>query len=158
MTAQEKFMKQALKQAQKAALLDEVPVGAVIVQDGKIIARAFNKRRTPADATGHAEIAVIKKACKKTGDFRLTSCDLYVTLEPCPMCAGACVNARVENIYFGAYDEKAGCCGTLYNLPQDVRFNHRAAVTGGVLQEECAKLLSDFFKVKRKDKKQKEDF
>jgi len=146
---QEKFMREAIKQAKKAALLAEVPVGAVIVKGGKIIARAYNKRRNPHDATGHAEIAAIKKACRKTGDFRLTGCDIYVTLEPCAMCAGACINSRIENIFFGAYDEKAGCCGTLYNLPADPRFNHRSQVAGEILHEECAKLLSDFFRAKR---------
>jgi len=146
----EKFMKEALKLAKKAAEADEVPVGAVIVKDGKIIARAFNKRRSPADATGHAEILAIKKACKKEGDFRLTGCSLYVTLEPCPMCAGACINSRMENIFFGTYDEKAGCCGTLYNLPQDKRFNHTVNAEGGILKQECAEVLSEFFKERRK--------
>lgn len=146
---EKKFMNAAINEALKAAAKDEVPIGAVIVKDGKIIARGHNTRHNTKNAVNHAEIIAIQKACKKTGDWRLNGCDLYVTLEPCPMCAGACVNARIEHIYFGAYDEKAGCVGTLMNIPADQRFNHRCGYTGGVMREECVKLLGDFFKAKR---------
>lgn len=144
------FMRQAILLAQKAASLDEVPVGAVIVQNDKVIARAYNTKNKKKDALLHAEMSALRKAQKKLGDWHLNDCDLYVTLEPCPMCAGACINTRLRTIYFGAYDEKAGCCGTLYNLPQDTRFNHRPNVVGGVLEQECSTLLTQFFKKKRK--------
>ena len=144
------FMRQAILLAQKAASLDEVPVGAVIVQNDKVIARAYNTKNKKKDALLHAEMSALRKAQKKLGDWHLNDCDLFVTLEPCPMCAGACINTRLRTIYFGAYDEKAGCCGTLYNLPQDTRFNHRPNVVGGVLEQECSTLLTQFFKNKRK--------
>lgn len=150
MAYEEKFMKAALKEASKAPSENEVPVGAVVVYDGKIIARAHNKRETKQSATAHAEILAIEKACKLLKSWRLEGCDLYVTLEPCPMCAGAIINSRIESVYFGAKDAKAGCCGSLYNLTGDVRFNHRPLVEGGFLQEQCAKLLTDYFKDKRK--------
>ena len=146
----EKFMKMAIKQALVGQALDEVPIGAVIVKDGKVIAKAHNLKEKKSCANYHAEMVAIAKACKKIGDWRLMGCDIYVTLEPCAMCAGALINARIDNIYFGAYDPKAGCCGTLYNLPEDGRFNHRPQVEGGILQEQCANLLSEFFKTKRK--------
>lgn len=142
-------MKQALIEARKAYGKDEVPIGAVIVKDGKIIARGHNTRQQTQNAVNHAEMIAIQKACKKVGSWRLCDCDLYVTLEPCPMCAGACINSRLNAVYFGAYDAKAGCAGTLYNLPEDERFNHRLKVEGGILQQECVKILSDFFKQKR---------
>jgi len=145
----EKFMKQALTEAYKAYAKDEVPIGAVIVKDGKVIARGYNTRQKTQNAVNHAEIIAIQKACKKTGSWRLCDCDLYVTLEPCAMCAGACINSRLNAVYFGAYDEKAGCAGTLYNLPVDERFNHRLKVQGGIMHDECVKVLSDFFKQKR---------
>ncbi len=146
---EEKFMKQALIEARKAYVKDEVPIGAVIVKDGKVIARGHNTRQQTQNAVNHAEMIAIQKACKKVGSWRLCDCDLYVTLEPCPMCAGACINSRLNAVYFGAYDAKAGCAGTLYNLPEDERFNHRLKVEGGILQQECVKILSDFFKQKR---------
>ena len=146
---EEKFMKQALIEARKAYGKDEVPIGAVIVKDGKVIARGHNTRQQTQNAVNHAEMIAIQKACKKVGSWRLCYCDLYVTLEPCPMCAGACINSRLNAVYFGAYDAKAGCAGTLYNLPEDERFNHRLKVEGGILQQECVKILSDFFKQKR---------
>ena len=149
-----KFMKLALKEAEKAVAEDEVPVGAVIVKDGRVIAKAYNRKEKKNCSNYHAEIVAIEKACKKIGDWRLNECDIFVTLEPCAMCAGALINARIGNIYFGAYDQKAGCCATLYNLPKDERFNHRPAlVEGGVLQEECAQILSEYFKTKRQQKK-----
>ena len=148
-----KFMKEALKEAKKAEAVSEVPIGAVIVCEDKVIARAHNPKNQHRNALKHAEMLVIDKAIKKRGDWRLTDCDLYVTLEPCPMCAGACINARLRSVIFGAYDEKAGCCGTLYNLSVDPRFNHRPEVIGGVMEAECAGILSDFFKNLRKGAK-----
>jgi tRNA(adenine34) deaminase len=144
------FMKLAIKEAKKAELIDEVPIGAVIVKDGKVIARAHNKKESKNQATRHAEIEAIEKATKKVNNWWLEDCDIYVTLEPCAMCAGALINSRLRNIYFGAYDKKAGCCGSLYNLPEDTRFNHRLKVEGGILEEECASLLTNYFKKKRK--------
>ena len=144
------FMKLAIKEAKKAELIDEVPIGAVIVKDGKVIARAHNKKESENQATRHAEIEAIEKATKKVNNWWLEDCDIYVTLEPCAMCAGALINSRLRNIYFGAYDKKAGCCGSLYNLPEDTRFNHRLKVEGGILEEECASLLTNYFKKKRK--------
>ena len=145
-----RFMRLAIKEAQKAEIIDEVPIGAVIVKDGKVIARAHNKKESKNQATRHAEIEAIEKATKKVNNWWLEDCDIYVTLEPCAMCAGALINSRLRNIYFGAYDKKAGCCGSLYNLPVDVRFNHRLGVEGGILEEECASLLTNYFKKKRK--------
>lgn len=147
-----KFMKMALKEAAKARVEHEVPIGAVIVQEGKVIARAHNTKNKNGNALLHAEMIVLNKAAKKIGGWRLLDCDLYVTLEPCPMCAGACINARVRSVIFGAYDEKAGCCGTLYNLPVDTRFNHRPTVVGGVMEKECGQILTEFFKSLRKNK------
>ena len=143
-------MRLAIKEAQKAEMIDEVPIGAIIVKDGKVIARAHNKKESKNQATRHAEIEAIEKATKKVNNWWLEDCDIYVTLEPCAMCAGALINSRLRNIYFGAYDKKAGCCGSLYNLPVDVRFNHRLGVEGGILEEECASLLTNYFRKKRK--------
>lgn len=146
------FMGLAIKQAQKAFFCDEVPVGCVVVKNGEVISRAYNQKIKTNSALEHAELVALKKAQKKLDDWHLNDCTLFVTLEPCPMCAGACINARVGRIVFGAYDKKAGCCGTLYNLPIDKRFNHRPQVVGGVREKECANLLSSFFKSKRKEK------
>lgn len=145
----EYFMREAIKEARKCLLLDEVPVGAVIVKDGKIIGRGHNLRETLKDATAHAEIIAIKEACKTLGGWRLIDCEMYVTLEPCVMCAGALVNSRIKRLVFGAYDKRFGACGTLYNIPCDEKLNHRLEVIGGVLEDECSKMLSDFFKKKR---------
>lgn len=147
---EERLMRRAIELANEAATEEEVPIGAVIVYNGEIIAEAHNEKIQKKCALYHAEMLAIERAVKVVGDWRLIGCDLYVTLEPCPMCAGALINSRVDNIYFGAYDEKAGCCGTLYNLPEDTRFNHRPKVQGGILEAECAALLSDFFKKRRK--------
>ncbi|MBR6765544.1 MAG: tRNA adenosine(34) deaminase TadA [Clostridia bacterium] len=144
------FMKKALNQAKVAYKMGEVPVGAVVVKDGIIISRGYNLREKTNDPTAHAELIAMKRAAKKLDSWRLTGCTLYVTLEPCPMCAGVIINSRIDKVVFGAYDQKAGCCTTLYHLPLDERFNHRANVLGGVLEDECAKILSDFFKEKRK--------
>lgn len=149
----EKFMKEALKQAQKAYDKLEVPVGAVIVKDGKIIARAYNQKEEKNDTTNHAEILAIKKASKKLGSWRLTDCDMYVTLEPCSMCAGALIQSRIRKVYIGASDEKTGACGSVLNLLEDYKFNHKVEVEKGVLQEECENVLKEFFKELRKIKK-----
>lgn len=152
----EKFMLQAYKQAELAYEKDEVPVGVVIVKDGKIIARAHNSKEITQDALQHSELLAIRKACKKLQSWRLIDCDLYVTLEPCYMCAGAIVNARIKRVIFGAYDKKAGCCGTIYNLVQDKNFNHRVKeVKGGVLEKQCGEILSKFFAEKRVKKEEK---
>ncbi len=142
-------MKLALKQAKKAREEDEVPVGAVIVKDGKVIAYGRNRKEKKGSATRHAEIEAIEKATKKVGNWWLEDCDMYVTLEPCAMCAGALINSRLRCLYFGAWDTKSGCCGSLYNLPEDKRFNHRLTVEGGVMREECARVLTEYFKEKR---------
>ena len=144
------FMDRALKQAQLAYKKGEVPVGAVVVKDGEIISRGYNLRESTNDPTAHAELIAMKKASKRLDSWRLTGCTLYVTLEPCPMCSGVIVNSRIDRVVFGAYDQKAGCCTTLYHLCNDERFNHRAEILGGVNEEKCAKILSDFFKEKRK--------
>lgn len=145
----EKFMAVALEYAEKAALLKEVPVGAVIVKDNEIISVGYNRRETDKNALVHAEIDAINNACKALGGWRLWQCDIYVTLEPCPMCAGAIINARIPNVYFGAYDKKNGCCGSVVNL-FELPFNHKPNYEGGIMQEQCSKILSDFFKSLRK--------
>lgn len=148
----EKWMKEAIKQAKKAAQKDEVPIGCVIVKDDQIIARAYNKREMKQCSTAHAEILAIEKACKKLGSWRLEDCDLYVTLEPCPMCSGAIIQSRIRNVIFGAYDPKGGCMGSNMNI-NDVRgFNHYPDIEGGILQDECSRFLKEFFKAKRKKK------
>ena len=151
------FMLRAIELAQKAYEMGEVPVGAVVVKDNKIIGEGYNFRESRQSALGHAEIMAIDAACKTLGSWRLEDCTLYVTMEPCIMCTGAIINSRISNVYFGAYDQKAGCAGTLYNLPEDERFNHRAKVVGGVMENECANLLSDFFKQKREKQKQQKN-
>ena len=148
----EKYMAVAYELAQKAFKKDEVPVGAVVVYNNKIIATGYNKRQKTQDATSHAEVIAIKKACKRLKTFRLNDCQLYVTLEPCVMCAGAIINARIGKVIFGAYDKKFGCCGSLYNLLGDKKFNHHPEVVGGVMEQECSKILTDFFEGKRKEK------
>ena len=143
------FMRFALQEAQKAADIDEVPIGAVIVKDNQIIARAHNLRETLQDATAHAELLAIRKACEVLGTWRLIGCSLYVTLEPCPMCAGAIILSRVDRVVFGAKDPKGGACGSIVNLPADKRFNHRPEIVEGVLADECGDILKKFFKSKR---------
>lgn len=147
------FMKQALEEAQQVAVLGEVPIGAVLVYEGKIIARAHNLRETTQNATTHAELLVIQEACKKIGSWRLEDTTLYVTLEPCPMCAGAILQSRVPRVVYGARDQKAGCVDSLYHLLNDERFNHECDVTEGILAEECGQILTDFFKALRDRKK-----
>ncbi len=151
--AQEKFMKEALKEAQKAYDKLEVPVGAVIVKDGKVIARAHNVKEEKKDTTKHAEILAISKASKKLGSWRLIDCDMYVTLEPCSMCAGALINARIKKVYIGTMDQKTGACGSVFNLLEDYTFNHKVEIETGILQEECESMLKNFFRELRKSKK-----
>lgn len=153
MNEKEKFMKIALAEAKKAFDKEEIPVGAVIVKDGKIIARAHNTKEITKDATCHAEILAIKKACKKLGAWRLLDCEMYVTLEPCPMCAGALINSRIKKLYIGADDNKTGACGSVLNLLQDYKFNHKIEVDKYILKEECEALLKDFFKFLRERNK-----
>lgn len=143
------FMKEALQEAEKAQLIGEVPIGAIIVYEGKIVARAHNLRETTGDPTGHAEILAIRKAADLKNHWRLTNMTLYVTLEPCPMCAGAIIQARIKRLVFGASDPKAGATGSLMNLVQDERLNHRVEVTSGILGTECGKILKDFFRERR---------
>ena len=143
------WMQRALEAARQAARADEVPVGAVVVADGKLIAAAANARQCSFDPLGHAEIIALRKAAEKLGSRYLNGCSLYVTLEPCAMCAGAIVLARIERLIYAADDPKAGACGSLYNIPQDARLNHHVAITRGILADEAAKLLSDFFKNQR---------
>ena len=142
-------MNLALKEAQKAYGILEVPVGCVIVKDGKIIARGHNVREKNQSIIGHAELVAIKKANKKLGTWRLEDCDMYVTLEPCPMCAGAIIQSRIKNLYFGAYDLKTGACGSVVNLFENA-FNHKVNVYGGVEEDKCSKIIKDFFKELRK--------
>lgn len=147
-------MKEALKEARKAFDKEEVPVGAVIVKDGKIIARAHNIKESKKDSTYHAEIIAIRKACKKLDAWRLTDCDMYVTLEPCSMCAGALINSRIRTLYIGAMDEKTGACGSVLNLLEDYKFNHKIEIQKYILIKECEDILKTFFKYLR-DKKKK---
>ncbi len=146
----EKFMREALRQAKKAKAIGEMPVGAVIVRHGEIISRGYNKRETKKNAILHAEMIAIDRACKKLGGWRLPECEMYVTLEPCPMCAGAILNSRIEHIYFGASDEKSGCCGTRFNLMDMNLCNFKVPVTGGVMEKECKEIIKEFFKDLRK--------
>lgn len=150
---EEKFMKAALKEAKKAYDKLEVPVGAVIVKDGKIIARAHNLKETKNDTTKHAEILAIQKASKKLNSWRLIDCEMYVTLEPCSMCAGALINSRIKKVYIGASDPKTGAVGSVFNLLEDYTFNHKVEYEKGVLQDECESILKEFFKELRKVKK-----
>ena len=150
----DEYMKKALDQAKRAYKAEEIPVGAIIVKNDEIIARGYNHKESKKNALRHAGIEAIEKALKKTGSKYLDDCEMYVTLEPCPMCAGAIVLSRVKRVIFGADDPKGGCCGTLMNLVQDERFNHQAEVTENVLAEECGQLLTDFFRALRESKKQ----
>ena len=153
MTEQEKYMKEALNQAQKAYEKGEIPVGAVIVKEHKIIARAYNEKEYKLDTTRHAEILAIQKASKKLKSWRLQDCDMYVTLEPCSMCAGALIQARVRKLYIGTMDKKTGACGSVLNLLKDYTFNHKVEVESGILQKECENILKNFFKELREKKK-----
>ena len=153
MEEKEYYMRQALKEAEKAYKKLEIPVGAIIVKDGKIIARAHNQKETKTDTTKHAEILAIQKASKKLQSWRLIDCEMYITLEPCSMCAGAIINSRIKKIYIGALDEKTGAAGSVLNLFDDYTFNHKVEVEKGLLKENCENILKNFFKELRKTKK-----
>ena len=153
MDIQERYMRQAMKLARKAAELGEVPIGCVIEYQGTIIGRGYNRRKTDKSTLAHAEIIAIKKACKKMDDWRLEECTMYVTLEPCQMCAGAIVQARIDKVVMGSRNAKAGCAGSVINLLQMEGFNHQVELTEGVLQEECSALMSGFFRQLREKKK-----
>ena len=149
----EKYMRAAIKEAHQAEILGEVPIGAVVVHDGQIIGRGHNMREKFQDVTYHAEMLAIMEACTNLGSWRLEYCDLYVTLEPCIMCSGAIVNARIKNVYYGAKDPKAGAVDSLYHLLNDQRLNHQVNVESGLLGAECSQMLKDFFREIRRKKK-----
>ena len=148
-----KFMKSALKEAEKSYDKEEIPVGAVIVKDGKIIARGHNLKETKNDTTNHAEIIAIRKASKKLKSWRLTGCTMYVTLEPCTMCAGALIQARLDKVVIGTMDEKTGACGSVLNVLEDYKFNHKVEIEKGVMEKECKEILQKFFREIRGKKK-----
>ena len=150
-----KYMKEAIRQAKKAALIDEVPIGCVIVYQDKIIGRGYNKRNKMGSTLAHAEIIAIQKASKKLNDWRLEECTMYVTLEPCPMCAGAIVQARIPKVVIGAMNAKAGCAGSVLNILEEKGFNHQVEKITGVLEEECRIMMKDFFRELRQRKKEK---
>lgn len=158
MTRDEQFMIEALKEAEKAAAIREVPIGAVVVLGDEIIGRGHNLRETTQNAVTHAEMLAIQEACERMGTWRLEGAELYVTLEPCPMCSGAIILSRVEKVIYGAKDPKAGCAGTLMNLLDDERFNHQCVVVPGVMEQECGEMLSSFFKDLRARKKAEKKF
>lgn len=150
----EKYMKEAIRQAQKAGAIGEVPIGCVIVHEEKIISRGYNRRNVQGSTLAHAELLAIQKASRKLNDWRLEECTMYVTLEPCPMCAGAIVQARIPKVVIGAMNPKAGCAGSILNLFEEKRFNHQVEKVQGVLEEKCQILMKDFFKELRKNKKE----
>lgn len=152
LTVDEKYMKEAVRQAKKASALGEVPIGCVIEYEGKIIGRGYNRRMADKTVLAHAEIIAIRKACKKMGDWRLEGCTMYVTLEPCPMCAGAIVQARIPTVVIGSMNPKAGCAGSVMDLLHEEGFNHQVETRTGVLGEECSEMLSDFFRELRRKK------
>ena len=151
----EKYMKEAIRQAKKAAAIGDVPIGCVIVADDRIIARGYNKRNRKGTVLAHAELLAIAKACRVTGDWRLEQCTMYITLEPCQMCAGAIVQARIPRVVIGSMNPKAGCAGSVLNLLEMKEFNHQVEVSRGILEEECSEMLSAFFRELRK--KQREE-
>lgn len=153
MTREEKYMREALKQAKKARDIEEVPIGCVIVYQDKIIGRGYNRRRVDKNTLSHAELNAIKRASKKIGDWRLDECEMYVTLEPCQMCAGAIVQSRIKKVYIGCMNPKAGCAGSILNLLQVEKFNHQVEIFKGILEEECSIIMKEFFKnLRLKDK------
>lgn len=154
MTQDEKYMKEAIRQAKKAAEIGDVPIGCVIVFEDKIIARAYNQRNKRKTTLAHAELLAIQKASRKMEDWRLEGCTMYITLEPCQMCAGAIVQARIPRVVLGAMNPKAGCAGSVLNILQVEAFNHQTEIKTGVLQEECSQMMSDFFRELRKKKKE----
>jgi len=154
MDVDKRFMREALKRAHEAAEAGEVPVGAIVVRDGEIIAEGFNRRESWQDPTAHAELIAVRRAAKETGSWRLCECTVYITLEPCPMCAGMLVNSRVDRVVFGAKDPKAGAMRSLYALGEDPRLNHRIDVKEGVLGEECGAVLTEFFRAIRQARRE----
>ena len=154
LTEEERYMKEAIRQAHKAWKLGEVPIGCVIVRDGKIIARGYTRRNTDKNTLAHAELQAIRKASRAAGDWRLEDCTIYVTLEPCQMCAGAIVQARIPRLVIGSRNPKAGCAGSVLNLLQVPAFNHQVEITEGVLEEECSLMLTNFFRDLREKKKE----
>lgn len=158
MITDEKYMKEALKQAEKAAQIGEVPIGCVVVYQDRIIARGYNRRNTDKNTLSHAELTAINKASKKMGDWRLEGCTMYVTLEPCQMCAGAIVQSRMDRVVIGSMSPKAGCAGSVLNILQMEEFNHQVEIKTGVLEDECSRILTDFFtklRIRNKEEKQK---
>ncbi|RKD32910.1 tRNA adenosine(34) deaminase TadA [Lacrimispora algidixylanolytica] len=155
MTSDEKYMRAALLQAKKASAIGEVPIGCVIVYEDKIIARGYNRRTIDQNVLSHAEINAIKKACKYMGDWRLEGCTMYVTLEPCPMCAGAIVQARIPRVVIGCMNPKAGCAGSILDMLHEERFNHQVETEIGILEEDCSQTMKQFFRELREKKKQK---
>lgn len=151
----EQFMREALLEAQKAYDIGEVPIGAVVVKDGEIVGRGHNLRESEKNALRHAELIAIDSACKKLGGWRLWQCDIYVTLEPCPMCTGAIINSRIKRVVFGAFDKKAGSCSSVINL-FELPYNHKPNLVSGILEQECAEILSRFFRELRERKKLEE--
>lgn len=153
LTEDEKYMKEAIRQARKAWKLNEVPIGCVIVKDDQIIARGYNRRNTDKNTLAHAELLAIRKASRIVGDWRLEECTMYITLEPCQMCAGAIVQARIPRVVIGSRNPKAGCAGSILNLLNVPQFNHQVELTEGILEEECSVMLSDFFRELRNRRK-----
>lgn len=149
----EKYMKEAIKQGKKAGIIGDVPIGCVIVKDDKIIAKSYNQRNKKKTTLAHAELLAIEKASKKLGDWRLEECTMYVTLEPCQMCAGAIVQARISKVVIGAMNPKAGCAGSVLNILQEDAFNHQVEIEKGILEEECSHMMSEFFRQLRQQKK-----
>ncbi len=144
------FMKEAYAEATKAKAINEVPIGCVVVKEGVVIGRGYNQRTTKGNTLYHAELIAINEACNHSGDWRLSGCDIYVTVEPCAMCSGAILQARIDRLVFATRNPKAGCCGSIYNLLDDQRFNHQAEIIEGVMKDECAELMKDFFRQFRK--------
>ena len=157
MTIEEHYMKEAIRQAKKAAALKEVPIGCVIVYDGRIIARGYNRRTVDKNVLAHAEIIAMRKACRILGDWRLEDCTMYVTLEPCPMCAGAIVQARIPKVVIGCMNPKAGCAGSVLDMLHEDGFNHQVETEEGLLGEECSMMLKEFFKELREKRKKKKE-
>lgn len=155
LTEDERFMKEAIRQAKKAYAIGEVPIGCVIVHEGKIVARGYNRRTVDKNTLAHAELSAVRKASRKLGDWRLEGCTMYVTLEPCQMCSGAIVQSRIDKVVIGCMNPKAGCAGSILNLLQMEQFNHQVEVERGVLEEECSQMLKAFFKELREKKKRK---
>lgn len=153
MEREEKYMKMAIAQAKKAWKIDEVPIGCVIVFQDKVIARGYNRRNTDKNTLSHAELNAIRKASRKLGDWRLDDCEMYITLEPCQMCSGAIVQSRIKKVYIGCMNPKAGCAGSVLNLLQVEKFNHKVIIENGILEEECSNMLKSFFRELREKKR-----